>query len=388
MFNKANSKLLLTFIILSFLASGCTSLKTSSDKTESSAATTAPATAETTAKSSEKAAPLETPGENPAKDDSFIFPESDSKKLDAAAIKSIKPELLPFARNEIYARRGYVFTKDVFKDYFAKKSWYIPNPSFSTNDLNDIEKYNADLIKSYEDQKSGTQQNTGSIITIYKAEVLVSVDLNGDGTKEKIIYKPSNSQFIVSSKPVSFTFDAPVESFAIVDINTKDKLKEIVISDYGPSDDYRSSYYYFDGSKIVKMGETEGLFNSGVKFNGTGKITAETRGSILQTWFFNKSFKLSNQHKIVEIPQELYTTDYDVTFKMQLNLYKNKGDASPSISVTKGEKAKIIATDDKAWCLLKTSKGIKGWIVVNSFNTLKNNGLNAAEVFDGLCYAD
>jgi hypothetical protein len=136
------------------------------------------------------------------------------------------------------------------------------------------------------------------------------------------------------------------------------------------------------------MGETEDMFESGLGINGSGRIIAETRGKILQTWFFNKTFKLSSQHKVTEVLQDLYTTNSDVSLKMQLKLYKNKGDASPSIVINKGEKIKIIGTDDKAWCLLKTANGTQGWIAVYNNSTIRNNGLEASDVFEGLCYAD
>lgn len=390
--NKFRLKLLLPIIILSLLSAGCTTNKAAKDKnTLPTATSSAASTTESTTKPAETTVnPTEAAGSNnEASDkDSYIFPDSQTKKLDEAAIKSVKPELLPFARNEIFARRGYVFTKDEYKNYFMSKSWYKPNPNFSTNDLSDIEKYNADLIKSYEDQSSSKPAAPTSPMNTYKADVTVSVDLNSDGVKEKIIYKPERSQLLINNKAVTFNFDAPVETFAIADIDTKDKFKEVLLSDYGPSDDYRTNYYYWDGSNIINMGETEDMFKSGLGINGSGRIIAETRGKILQTWFFNKNFKLSSQHKVTEVSQDLYTTNSDVTLRIQLKLYKNKGDASPSIVINKGQKLKIIGTDDKTWCLLKTSNGTKGWIAVDKYSTIRNNGLEASEVFDGLCYAD
>ena len=65
-----------------------------------------------------------------------------------------------YARNEIYARHGYVFKEDKFKNYFKTKSWYKENPSFTGDDskLNEYEKANRDLFKKYEDKlkKSNT----------------------------------------------------------------------------------------------------------------------------------------------------------------------------------------------------------------------------------------
>jgi hypothetical protein len=389
---KFRTRLLLPVIILSLLGAGCTTLKNARDKTTIPSVTdSVPETVETTTKPQEtNTNPTEASGNNnePSANDSYILPDSHTKKLDEAAVKSLKPELLPFARNEIYARRGYVFTKDEYKNYFATKSWYKPNPNFREGDLSDIEKYNVDLIKSYEAPSSSKPAAPTSLINTYKAEVTVSVDLNSDGVKEKITYKPDKSQLLINSKAITFNFDAPAKSFAIADIDTKDKFKEVLLSDYGPSSDYRTEYYYWDGTNIIKMGETEDMFESGLGINGSGRIIAETRGKILQTWFFNKTFKLSSQHKVTEVLQDLYTTNSDVSLKMQLKLYKNKGDASPSIVVNKGEKIKIIGTDDKAWCLLKTANGTQGWIAVYNNSTIRNNGLEASDVFEGLCYAD
>ena len=39
-----------------------------------------------------------------------------------AEIRKVDKELWPYARNEIYARHGYKFTKAKFKNYFEDKS--------------------------------------------------------------------------------------------------------------------------------------------------------------------------------------------------------------------------------------------------------------------------
>ena len=83
--------------------------------------------------------------ETVAYEEEYIFPNSDTKKLTKAEIRKVDKELWPFARNEIYARHGYKFTKAKFKNYFEDKSWYKAG-GFSTKDLNDIEWYNMELI--------------------------------------------------------------------------------------------------------------------------------------------------------------------------------------------------------------------------------------------------
>jgi hypothetical protein len=54
-------------------------------------------------------------------------------------------------RQEIYARRGKVFTKEPwFQTYFESFAWYKPNPEFTDTELTAIEKRNISTITSYE----------------------------------------------------------------------------------------------------------------------------------------------------------------------------------------------------------------------------------------------
>jgi len=97
-----------------------------------------------------------------ATDSSYIFKNSSTKKLTRSQILAIDKDLWGYARNEIFARHGYEFTDSKYKKYFSKKSWYKPG-GFSTSDLNSIEWYNMDLIKSMEaEYASGSSSGSGS----------------------------------------------------------------------------------------------------------------------------------------------------------------------------------------------------------------------------------
>lgn len=84
----------------------------------------------------------------------YIFPESGSEKLLDSDVSILTKENLTLARNEIYARHGFVFKAERFKSYFTNKSWYKPDPNFKDNDgeLNNVETYNVELISKYENQ--------------------------------------------------------------------------------------------------------------------------------------------------------------------------------------------------------------------------------------------
>ncbi len=80
----------------------------------------------------------------------FIIPDSSIRKLTKSELSSYSSDTLALIRNEIYARNGYIFQKEKYKNYFESKLWYTPNPDFDESWLNETEKYNIQLIKSME----------------------------------------------------------------------------------------------------------------------------------------------------------------------------------------------------------------------------------------------
>ena len=83
----------------------------------------------------------------------YIFEDSDSRYLTMDDISSLTLQMVCYARNEIYARRGYIFQSQELRDYFASRSWYhgtTPSSQFSSSIFNTYELANIDLLKSYE----------------------------------------------------------------------------------------------------------------------------------------------------------------------------------------------------------------------------------------------
>ena len=74
----------------------------------------------------------------------FIIPDSSTRKVSADELKDLSTYELAIARNEIYARHGYIFVSDEWKDFFVNEDWYIPT-SYSVK-LNSIEEYNVAMI--------------------------------------------------------------------------------------------------------------------------------------------------------------------------------------------------------------------------------------------------
>lgn len=65
---------------------------------------------------------------------------------------------LKITRNEIYARHGRMFNDKDLQEYFERQKWYVPqiaSNDFDSSCLNEVERYNIELIKTYEQQVGG-----------------------------------------------------------------------------------------------------------------------------------------------------------------------------------------------------------------------------------------
>lgn len=78
-----------------------------------------------------------------------VIPLSSDRIISERDLIGMDEATLRLARNEIFARHGYVFKSDELSAYFSQFEWYTPR----TRDvqLSDIEQSNVALIKSYEE---------------------------------------------------------------------------------------------------------------------------------------------------------------------------------------------------------------------------------------------
>ncbi len=87
--------------------------------------------------------------------DEYILPYSSEVELTEADLMWLSAQELTYARNEIYARHGYIFKSNELNEYFGSKSWYYPNPEFDGT-LYGIELSNVNFIREYQ-EKYGLQ---------------------------------------------------------------------------------------------------------------------------------------------------------------------------------------------------------------------------------------
>ncbi len=218
-------------------------------------------------------------------------------------------------------------------------------------------------------------------------------DINGDGKKELIKLTVERFEgyvtttLYVNELSVIVPGYDPAGYFDVVDIDNKDNVKEIAVIDIGPSDDYTTSFYYFNGTNLLSMGTIPWTYKD-MTFNGFGKIITKTRGKILDTWFYDDDFVISENHELVHVPKKLYARDTTVTLLAELPLQTSSLNSKIITTLQKGEVAKIVGCDDIAWCVIKKSDGVDGWFAVENFDMVKDVGMHAQDVFLGLSNAD
>lgn len=219
------------------------------------------------------------------------------------------------------------------------------------------------------------------------------VDLNGDGVVDTI-------RFTCREEAGDFTLyvnDAFVigegenlDGYCrVVDIDAEDNVKEISVGEAGPSDDYATAFYYYDGKRVIPMGKIQGSeFGNVLKIDGSGELATKTRGKTLHTWFYPDFYRLSEEHLLERIPQELYDMNCKVRVKKEFKLQKSRTSTETAVVLQPGEEVVILASDDKEWCLVQNSKGARGWFAFEKYDNIKGTEMSVRDVFEGLCYAD
>ena len=83
----------------------------------------------------------------------FVLPLSDCAYLTEENLLNLSKAQLRIARNEIYARHGRMFNDQEMQEFFTNQSWYVPQSAsgdFDEDCLNEVERYNSELIRSVE----------------------------------------------------------------------------------------------------------------------------------------------------------------------------------------------------------------------------------------------
>lgn len=229
----------------------------------------------------------------------------------------------------------------------------------------------------------------------------VRVDLNGDGEKEEVCFVPysdaDNYDYEFESLTINgeefrdkvynetefYNDNLDPDFYCITDIDAYDGMLEIAIMDWGPSADYYTSFFRYDGKNLEFIGRMTGMvYDSGtgssdMTFGGDGTVGSYVRLSVLQTWYAAAVWRPCGEGNFEIVHQDLYypiqpagNASYpglgtDVTLLKPVAAYSAADTGSERQVLAEGTELKIIATDNIQWVLVEMD-GNELWLHLDS----------------------
>lgn len=362
------------------------------------------------------------------KNDIYILPESSVRYIEYTEILNFDHDTLNLAKNEIYARHGFIFNNKKIAEYFINCTWYKPSvksSDFKDSVFNEYEIANIALLEDYEKISGYTYP-----LEVKKGET-VKIDLNGDGKLEKISFSTEieSSEENSEYQKITITINDTVEKYYnredemaclyIVDIDTRDNAKEICFSFDEPNDYIGNIFWqynmknelkriYYDDEELYydeDLDESEykypnGYFAYEITYPGDGRIIFNVKCCSITEFLLNCEYRLTEDgcfefiDKIYEFSSDDKNISEDddgisLTLKKKIELHKEPDNASESFTV-EPQKVKIIAvcgSDDEDniywWSKLALEDGSIGWIQPSP----EMNQFDFEDMFDGVWFA-
>jgi hypothetical protein len=210
-------------------------------------------------------------------------------KCDHETLSRLDQSMLRLKRNEVFARHGRQFKSVDLQQHFGAKAWYRPVGTYSDNLLTDLDRACVARVQVWENAK-------GTLFEAFE-------DLNGDGKPEPIYVLSSDDRLLTRAgeqcEPVCKArlivgdLQIPIErnwhvkhywsslrdggaSFSVVDVNTSDNRKEILIQQHYPLHEdpgIETQFVSLIDGKLVRATVGSGDYNSGaIQLLGDGRF--------------------------------------------------------------------------------------------------------------------
>ncbi|WP_239711666.1 YARHG domain-containing protein [Paenibacillus sp. 19GGS1-52] len=327
----------------------------------------------------------------------YILKDSSNTLLSPDQIGSLDNRILELARNEIFARHGYVFKRKDLQDYFAAKPWYHPDSAYKDH-LSPTEKQNVALLRDYEAKYADYKLEPAHLDDVHLRDYtgdsgfkqkLMKVDLNGDGRKEEIQLSPPETEFgAFKLKVNNITMEVGSELLPyldIVDLDIDDPYFEIALQMDSQMDFLRStSFYAYDGETLKQIGALPDFSAHSSMFDGHGRVVSSQESKDFQTWFRDLVFRLDAKHSLHEEQQDFYPMEppTSLTIIKEITVQIHKDGKDESFSLEPGDNVKFLGDDKLGHIKLQTSTGKEVWY------TMGDEDVDYSNYFDGLILYD
>ena len=215
-----------------------------------------------------------------------------------------------------------------------------------------------------------------------------SVDLDGDRKPELVrvaVFATSGEWYDrcvieVNQAMIAVRGDGFLPEYRIVNVDTTDRYREIIIVEQGHGGFYANRLFRYDGASIRQIG----VFPMAASVLGNGIVESNCLGSVLSTWFYVCRYEMDSSGVFEEVEPETIELNLPVVLRRELTIHENRDPGSAKSVLKSGERATVVATDNREWCLIEAESGVRGWFAVD---VNKIEGVHSGEVFDGLDFA-
>ena len=90
-----------------------------------------------------------TTSKNRVASDAVFKLNASKQKLNEKDLKNLRKLDLEIIKNSVFARHGYSFKKETYRDFFEQTNWYIPVSNNVDNELSPMEKDNVALLNKF-----------------------------------------------------------------------------------------------------------------------------------------------------------------------------------------------------------------------------------------------
>ncbi|MFH5836338.1 hypothetical protein ACHAL6_09715 [Proteiniclasticum sp. C24MP] len=241
----------------------------------------------------------------------------------------------------------------------------------------------------------------------FDKEIAAGADLDGDGVTDRIVLKTKTNPYydevisyvlFVNEEEISYEGSMIDPLFHVVNISSEDPYLEIAVSEEGPSSDFLTVFYRYKDRNLTRLSEIQGFLGKypgtdtigDVVLDGNGRITTKTRGAVIQTWFYDDSYLLTDEDQLVQEVKELYPLDTEVTLLKKLKTVPSRESSEEGYVFQIGERAVLAETDNREWVSIRNDKDEVFWFQIRNHSEMigqEEEGY-AYDYFEGLNMAD
>lgn len=243
-------------------------------------------------------------------------------------------------------------------------------------------------------------QNTGMLVNVsnrVRGQNLAYLDLDSDGTAEKITLSPSVSpdavQYYREDDPLAYFHlqvgSAELEGFGDNVANILWALsldgQNILLALYedGPSADPYTHFFQYQNGKITEIGGFEDDIRL-CEISPDGIITSAIRKEIVQTDWITVRWQIGQDGALEEIPQDVYDFRQGNWVQLYDELPLHPAVGSSDTFTVKPQNVRFLQTSaDWNWIFLETEDGQRSWVHLDNFEVVELRK-NVVDVFDGL----